>query len=251
MHTVEQKVHGTNKKGSLEYRSKTPGGAGYTRQTHEPHKHLKTNPTLRLTRLQTTPEPRNARVATNHRSPLTRSSALVVTDIRTLALLLLCVNRVNVNTTDATAGATALLLPCVNGSHGVFLPVVVSMYRYCTVRRNPARGLSPRWHPARLTCQRHYLCRLEHGLTIWSHGQLRILPARCRARSATSHSGACIATTQGACGLLFQRSHGATAGLRQSKQANIRCTVSAFSYWRMTCLAAGSGSMHVSCPWQC
>jgi len=75
MHTVEQKNHGTTKKGSLEYRSKTPGGAGYTRQTHEPHKHLKTNPTLRLTR-QTTPEPRNTRVATNHRSPLTRSSAV-------------------------------------------------------------------------------------------------------------------------------------------------------------------------------
>jgi hypothetical protein len=74
-HGCEQKVHGTTKKWSPEYRSKTPGGAGYTRQTHEPHKHLKTNPTLRLTR-QTTPEPRNARVATNHRSPLTRSSAV-------------------------------------------------------------------------------------------------------------------------------------------------------------------------------
>jgi len=95
-HGCEQKVHGTTKKGSLEYRSKTPGGAGYTRQTHEPHKHLKTNPTLRLTR-QTTPEPRNARVATNHRSPLTRSSAVVVTDIRTLGLipiLFFCVSTV-------------------------------------------------------------------------------------------------------------------------------------------------------------
>ena len=152
-----------------------------------------------------------------------------------------------------------VFVPCVSRvPPGVFLPVGTvrtrsarELARTAARAALSARGPSPRWHPARLTCQRHYLCRLDHGLTIWSHGQLRILPARCRARSATSHSGACIATTPGACGLLFQRSHGATAGLRQSKQANIRCTVSAFSYWRMTCLAVGSGSMHVSCPWQC
>ena len=52
------------KNGSL---SKTPGGAGHTRQTHEPHKHLITNPTHRLTR-QTTPEPERTR---RHKPPHT------------------------------------------------------------------------------------------------------------------------------------------------------------------------------------
>jgi len=242
---LEQKVHGTTKKGSLEYRSKTPGGAGYTRQTHEPHKHL--HPPTHAPDHTRTPERtrRHKPPLTTH--PIKRGGGDGHTDAWTHPdLVLLCVNRVNVNTTDATT-VCERLPRCLFTGTCEYLPVPVRRNR----RARPPRGLSPRCHPVRLKCQRHYLCRLEHGLTIWSHGQLRILPARCRARSATSHSGACIATTPGACGLLFQRSHGATAGLRQSKQANIRCTVSAFSYWRMTCLAAGSGSMHVSCPWQC
>ena len=41
--------------------------------THNPR------PTQRLNTRQTTPEPWDARVATNHRTPLTRSSAVVVT----------------------------------------------------------------------------------------------------------------------------------------------------------------------------
>jgi hypothetical protein len=64
--------------------------------TRDRHTNLTNTSTLRLTR-QTTPEPRNARVATNHRSPLTRSSAVVVTDIRTLGLipiLFFCVSTV-------------------------------------------------------------------------------------------------------------------------------------------------------------
>ena len=78
--------------------SKTPGGAGHTRQTHDPHKppqnHLSpqsselsplsspTDPATHLSRRaltrQTTSEPRNApvAVATNHRTPLTRSKGL-------------------------------------------------------------------------------------------------------------------------------------------------------------------------------
>ena len=93
MHTVEQKVHGTTKKGSLEYRSKTPGGAGYTRQTHEPHKHL--HPPTHAPDHTRTPE-RTRR----HKPPLTThpiKRGVVVTDIRTLGLipiLFFCVSTV-------------------------------------------------------------------------------------------------------------------------------------------------------------
>ena len=85
------------KNGSL---SKTPGGAGHTRQTHEPHKHLKTNPTHRLTR-QTTPEPERTRrhkpPHTTH--PIKRGGGDKGGDGHTDAwthpdLVLLCVNRV-------------------------------------------------------------------------------------------------------------------------------------------------------------
>ena len=59
---------------------------GGSRDTRDRHKNLtnqphETNPTHRLTR-QTTPEPRDARVATHH-APLTRSSAVVVTVMAT------------------------------------------------------------------------------------------------------------------------------------------------------------------------
>ena len=89
--------------------SKTPGRGG-SRDTHETdtrtsQTNLKTNPTHRLTR-QTTPKPRDARVATHHTThPIKRSSADVVVTVMATAP-----GRGSSEGASPTASVTALLV---------------------------------------------------------------------------------------------------------------------------------------------